>query len=58
MAYTTRQQLIDRGLRYYYNGIPTDDAELSSNEVDLYINDAIATAMNKQILDEYNIYSW
>lgn len=55
MAYTTRQQLIDRILRYYYNGIPSDSAELSNNEVDLYINDAIASVMNKQIMDEYNI---
>lgn len=55
MAYTTRQQLIDRILRYYYDGIPDDQAEISTNEVDLYINDAIATVINKQATDEYNI---
>ena len=55
MAYTTRQQLIDRILRYYYDGVPDDQAEISSNEVDLYINDAIATVINKQAMDEYNI---
>lgn len=55
MAYTTRQQLIDRILRAYYNGIPTDDAELTNNEVDLYINDAITAVMNRQMMDDYNI---
>lgn len=55
MAYTTRQQLIDRILRAYYNGIPTDDAEISNNEVDLYINDSITSVMNRQILEDYNI---
>lgn len=55
MAYTTRQQLIDRILRYYYDGIPDDQAEISTNEVDLYINDAIATVINKQAMDDYNI---
>jgi hypothetical protein len=55
MAYTTRQQLIDRILRFYYDGYPDDQSEISNNEVDLYINDAIATVMNKQAMDEYNI---
>lgn len=55
MAYTTRQQLIDRILRYYYNNIPSDDAVLSNNEVDLYINDAIAATMNKQMQENYEI---
>ncbi len=55
MAYTTRQQLIDRIFRFYYNGLPSDDASLSNNEVDLYINDAIASVMNKQTMDGYNI---
>lgn len=55
MAYTTRQQLIDRIFRFYYDGIPSDDASLSNNEVDLYINDAIASVMNKQAMDAYNI---
>jgi len=55
MAYTTRQQLIDRVLRFYYDGTPSDDAVLTSNEVDLYINDAIATVINKQSIEAYNI---
>lgn len=55
MAYTTRQQLIDRILRFYYDGVPSDDASITGNEVDLYINDAIATVMNKQSIDAYNI---
>jgi len=55
MAYTTRQQLIDRILRFYYDGIPDENAQITNNEVDLYINDAIATVMNKQAMDEYNI---
>ncbi len=41
MAYTTRQQLIDRILRFYYDGVPDDSATITPNEVDLYINDAI-----------------
>lgn len=55
MAYTTRQQLIDRILRFYYDGIPDEDSQITNNEVDLYINDAIATVMNKQAMDDYNI---
>jgi hypothetical protein len=55
MAYTTRQQLIDRILRFYYNDYPDDAASISNNEVDLYINDSIASVMNKQAMDAYNI---
>ena len=55
MAYTTRQQLIDRILRFYYNDYPDDAATVSNNEVDLYINDSIAAVMNKQAMDAYNI---
>ncbi len=55
MAYTTRQQLIDRILRFYYDGVPDDSATITHNEIDLYINDAIATVINKQAMDEYNI---
>ena len=55
MAYTTRQQLIDRILRFYYNDFPGDDAIISNNEIDLYINDAIASVATKQAMDAYNI---
>lgn len=55
MAYTTRQQLIDRILRFYFDGIPNDQSDITINEVDLYVNDAIATIINKQAIDEYNI---
>lgn len=55
MAYTTRQQLIDRILRFYYNNFPSDDSVISNNEVDLYITDAIAVVMNKQMQDAYEI---
>ena len=55
MASTTRKQLIDRILRYYYDGVPDEAATITENEVDLYINDAIASVMNKQAMDAYNI---
>lgn len=55
MASTTRKQLIDRILRFYYDGVPDEAATITDNEIDLYINDAIATVMNKQAMDAYNI---
>lgn len=55
MASTTRKQLIDRILRFYYDGIPDEASTITENEIDLYINDAIATVMNKQAMDAYSI---
>ena len=55
MASTTRKQLIDRILLFYYDGIQDEAATITENEVDLYINDAIASVMNKQAMDAYNI---
>jgi hypothetical protein len=38
----TRKALIEQVRRLYYGGIPSDDATLTENEVNLYINQAIA----------------
>lgn len=38
----TRKALIEQIRRLYYNGIPTDDANLTENEVNQYISQAIA----------------
>jgi hypothetical protein len=38
----TRKALIEQIRRLYYGGIPSDDATLTENEVNLYINQAIA----------------
>lgn len=38
----TRKVLIEQIRRMYYGGVPSDDANLSENEVNLYINQAIA----------------
>jgi hypothetical protein len=38
----TRRALIEQIRRLYYGGIPSDDANLTENEVNLYINQAIA----------------
>jgi len=38
----TRRALIEQVRRLYYGGTPSDDANLTENEVNLYINQAIA----------------
>jgi hypothetical protein len=38
----TRKTLIEQIRRIYYGGVPNDDANLSENEVNLYINEAMA----------------
>jgi len=38
----TRRVLIEQIRRLYYGGVPGDDANLTENEVNLYINQAIA----------------
>jgi hypothetical protein len=38
----TRRALIEQIRRLYYGGTPGDDATLSENEVNIYINQAIA----------------
>ena len=52
---TTKNQLIERIKRAYYNDFSSDVAVITENEISLYINDAIALAIDKQTNEGYAI---
>ena len=47
----TRNQVIERILRQIYNGQPTDDANITYNLVNQWLNDAIGLAVKKNYTD-------
>lgn len=47
----TRYQFIERMLRQIYNGQPTDDASITPNLVNQWLNDAIGLAVKKNYTD-------
>lgn len=47
----TRYQFIERILRQIYNGQPTDDASITPNLVNQWLNDAIGMAVKKNYTD-------
>ena len=51
----TTSQMIDRVRRAYYNNYPSDASVLTDNEILLYINDAVATAITKQTNENYAV---
>lgn len=46
-----RYQFIERILRQIYNGMPTDDASITPNLVNQWLNDAIGMAVKKNYTD-------
>lgn len=51
----TRKVLIEQIRRLYYGGVPSDDANLSEKEVNLYINQAIAFVAKQNYVDSIKI---
>ena len=51
----TTSQMIDRVRRTYYNNYQSDASVLTDNEILLFINDAVATAITKQTNENYAI---
>ena len=47
----TRKVLIEEIRRIYYGGLPIDDANLTENEVNLHINQAIAAVAKENYVD-------
>ena len=47
----TRKVLIEQIRRMYYGGLPIDDANLTENEVNLHINQAIAAIAKENYVD-------
>jgi hypothetical protein len=47
----TRLEFIERHLRQIYGGFPTDDAQITNNLVNSWLNDAIAAAAKQNQKD-------
>lgn len=51
----TRKTLIEQIRRLYYGGIPSDDSNLTENEVNIYINQAIAYFAKQNYTESINL---
>ncbi len=51
----TRRQFVERTLRQIYGGLPNDDATITVNLVNLYLNDAIGVAAKANYKDNIAI---
>ena len=51
----TRKVLIEQIRRLYYGGIPSDDSNLTENEVNIYINQAIAYFAKQNYTESINL---
>jgi hypothetical protein len=52
---TTRASLIERILRTVYNGQPSEDSSITKNLVNVWLNDAIATAAKTNYADNLKL---
>lgn len=48
-----RRELIERCLRFVYGGFPTDDATITNNLVNSYINDGVALVAKQNYKENY-----